>query len=173
MVLQVKGVFLLYFQPCIWDIADIENSQQNRSSNGWTSPEVRDGKVVFYMSCPLFFVNNYYLIVTIETSVSQTYYIVQQLIPRLYPYSSLCIYSSKPAPPERIPWAKLRAEQAEREAAKWKGKTTCKIKVLLHLVTLYYLKWKTIFQNKHLWKSAMSKTVTSQWLNKSSGAWKQ
>ena len=31
------------------------------------------------------------------------------------------MHSSKPAPPERIPWAKLRAEQADREAAKWAG----------------------------------------------------
>ena len=34
---------------------------------------------------------------------------------------STCMHSSKPAPPERIPWAKLRAEQADREAAKWAG----------------------------------------------------
>ena len=38
----------------------------------------------------------------------------------------VCIYSPKQAPPERIPWAKLRAEQAEREAARWEG--TCKAK---------------------------------------------
>ena len=42
-------------------------------------------------------------------------------------YMYVCIYSPKPAPPERIPWAKLRAEQAEREAARWEGKTKSKL----------------------------------------------
>lgn len=31
-------------------------------------------------------------------------------------------FSSKPPPPEPIPWAKLRSEQAERQAARWAGK---------------------------------------------------
>jgi len=39
----------------------------------------------------------------------------------------MCIYSSKPAPPKPIPWAKIRSEQAEREAAKWEGKTKSKL----------------------------------------------
>ena len=45
-------------------------------------------------------------------------------------YICACISSPKPAPPQRVPWAKLRAEQAEREAAKWEGKTKS-MKVIL------------------------------------------
>ena len=41
----------------------------------------------------------------------------------LHPWKLPCIFifSSQPVKPKRIPWAKLRSEQEEKEAARWAG----------------------------------------------------